>query len=59
MMGFFLLSPSNQVIIGSDITPVIFVDGISKVFNRAGGPGYAALSSLIPGLGVILWQITA
>lgn len=42
---------SDQELMGADITPVIFVDGVSKEFNRAGGPGYAALSLLIPGLG--------
>ncbi len=36
---------------GSKITPVIFVDGISKEFNRAGGPGNALFSLILPGLG--------
>ena len=36
---------------GRDVTPMIFVDGISKEFNRAGGSGYAALSLIMPGLG--------
>jgi hypothetical protein len=36
---------------GSDITPVIFVDGISRQFNKPGGPGNAVYSLLMPGLG--------
>ncbi len=36
---------------GSTITPVLFVDGLSKEFNKPGGPGNAAFSLLMPGLG--------
>jgi len=42
---------SDQELMGSDVIPMIFVDGVSKEFNRAGGSGYAALSLLMPGLG--------
>jgi hypothetical protein len=33
------------------ITPVIFVDGLSKQFSNTGGPRNALLSMIIPGLG--------
>ena len=42
---------SDYDLFGSDITPVIFVDGISRQFNKAGGPGNAIFSVFMPGLG--------
>jgi len=37
--------------LGSKITPVIFIDGVSKQFSNTGGPRNALLSILMPGLG--------
>lgn len=43
---------TNDVqLLGSRITPVFFVDGISKQYSNTGGSGYAMLSFLMPGLG--------
>jgi len=43
---------SNDVqLLGSNITPVLFIDGTSKQYSSAGGPGYTLLSFLLPGLG--------
>jgi len=38
-------------LLGSNITPVLFVDWTSKQFSKAGGPRNALLSILVPGLG--------
>lgn len=38
-------------LLGSNITPVLFVDWTSKQFSKAGGPRNALLSMLLPGLG--------
>lgn len=38
-------------LLGTEIKPVIFVDGASKQYNSTGGPRNALLSVLIPGLG--------
>jgi len=35
----------------SKITPVIFIDGVSKQFSNTGGPRNALLSLILPGLG--------
>lgn len=35
----------------SKITPVIFIDGVSKEFSNTGGPRNALLSMVMPGLG--------
>ncbi|MFH0758350.1 MAG: hypothetical protein V2B15_13765 [Bacteroidota bacterium] len=37
--------------LGSDLAPVLFIDGKSKQFSNTGGPGNAFLSLLLPGLG--------
>jgi hypothetical protein len=37
--------------LGSRITPVIFVDGLSRQYSNTGGPRNALLSLLVPGLG--------
>ncbi len=37
--------------LGSDLVPVLFIDGISKQFSNTGGPGNAFLSFILPGLG--------
>jgi hypothetical protein len=43
---------SNDVqLLGSNITPVLFVDWNSKQFSSSGGPRNALLSFLLPGLG--------
>ena len=43
---------SNDVqLLGSNITPVLFIDGISKQYSNTGGPSNALLSILLPGLG--------
>ena len=43
---------SNDVqLLGSNITPVLFIDGISKQYSNTGGPSNALLSILVPGLG--------
>ncbi len=43
---------TNDVqLLGSNITPVLFVDGTSKQFSNTGGPRNALLSLLLPGLG--------
>jgi len=41
----------DMELLGSDIRPVIFVDGASRQFNNTGGPKNALLSVLMPGLG--------
>jgi len=38
-------------LLGSEIRPVLFVDGVSKEFSSPGGPGNAFFSILMPGLG--------
>jgi len=42
---------NDMQLLGSRVTPVLFVNGKSKQFNNTGGPGNAWLSLLIPGLG--------
>lgn len=43
---------TNDVqLLGSRITPVIFIDGTSKQFSNTGGPRNAFLSILLPGMG--------
>lgn len=37
--------------LGSDISPVLFIDGYSKQFSNTGGPRNALLSLIVPGLG--------
>ena len=43
---------TNDVqLLGSNITPVLFIDGVSKQYSNTGGPRNALLSILLPGLG--------
>lgn len=43
---------TNDVqLLGSNITPVLFIDGTSKQYSNTGGPRNALLSILLPGLG--------
>lgn len=43
---------SNDIqLLGSNITPVILIDGISKQCSNTGGPSNTLLSILLPGLG--------
>jgi hypothetical protein len=42
---------NDMDLLGSEISPVLFIDGKSKQFNRTGGPRNAFLSLLMPGLG--------
>jgi len=43
---------TNDVqLLGSNVTPVLFVDGTSKQYSNTGGPRNALLSVLLPGLG--------
>jgi len=43
---------SNDVqLLGSNITPVLFIDGTCKQYSNTGGPRNALLSILLPGLG--------
>jgi hypothetical protein len=43
---------SNDVqLLGSNITPILFIDGTSKQYSNSGGPGNTLLSILLPGLG--------
>ena len=42
---------NDMDLLGSEITPVIFVNGKSKQFNKTGGPSNAIFSFLVPGLG--------
>ena len=43
---------TNDVqLLGSNITPVLFIDGASKQYSNTGGPRNALLSILLPGLG--------
>lgn len=43
---------TNDVqLLGSNITPVLFIDGVSKQYSSTGGPRNALLSILLPGLG--------
>jgi hypothetical protein len=38
-------------LLGSRVTPIIFIDGSSKQFSKTGGPSNAFLSMLLPGMG--------
>lgn len=42
---------NDMQLLGSKVTPVLFVNGKSKQFSNTGGPGNAWLSLLVPGLG--------
>ncbi len=60
-VGLNILGGTNKTIewdiaedfqsLDSKITPVLFVDGVSKEFSKTGGPNNALLSVLLPGLG--------
>lgn len=41
----------DMKLLGTRVTPVLFVNGKSKQFSNTGGPGNAWLSLLLPGLG--------
>jgi hypothetical protein len=42
---------SDMELLGTDIRPVIFIDGASRQYSNTGGPKNAFLSMLLPGLG--------
>ncbi len=42
---------NDMQLLGSRVTPVLFLDGTSRQFSKTGGPRNALLSILIPGLG--------